>query len=195
MIKIGAKDWVRELKSKTEQLGPEFWSDFTPSTKSEVHEIETQTRRELDPEFVEFYRSIGHGWLINSGSAMGMIFPPQTIITGVAARIKWITTVRTPRVHSDDLKDPTELWLSRGQFNPCPRNYTDEVLTVDGVKLYDLLQFGTDFLGFHQLYVGPDPAPFRCCLLQEAGEITNRAASTSEWLDSIIKQCLEHARR
>ena len=37
--------------------------------------------------------------------------------------------------------EQTDLWLSRGRRNPDPQRFTEDVLTLDGVKLYDLLQF------------------------------------------------------
>ena len=46
------------------------------------------------------------------------------------------------------------------------------MLTLGDVKLYDLLQFGSNgCCCYHQLYVGPEPAPLRYCLLTDSQEM------------------------
>ena len=60
-------------------------------------------------------------------------------------------------------------------------------MTLDGVKLYDLLQFGADGCGsYRQLYMGPEPAPLRYCLLTESQTMEDRSQTFSEALEKII---------
>lgn len=61
MLKIGAHGWVKALKAITEPVSSEFWSGFQPASESELREAERQLGRKLDPEFREFYRTIGYG--------------------------------------------------------------------------------------------------------------------------------------
>ena len=61
MIEIGDKDWVRDIMSITEPLGSDFWEGFTPVTAKEISDLSKTIRRTLDPEFCEFYRTIGYG--------------------------------------------------------------------------------------------------------------------------------------
>ena len=79
------------------------------------------------------------------------------------------------------------LWLSRGRDNPNPARFTEEVMTLDGVKLYDLLQFGADgCASYRQLYMGPEPAPLRYCLLTDSQTMEDRCQTFSEALEKII---------
>src|SRR6185436_1526777 len=131
--------------------------------------------------------SIGYGEFRDHTGYIGSIFSPSDIIRGIPNPIFFITGSMTPGKEWAPLEKQTELWLSRGRNNPDPKQFSEDVLTLDGVKLYDLLQFGNDGLCcYHQLYVGPEPAPLRYCLLTDSHEIEDRAASFSEALEKII---------
>jgi hypothetical protein len=187
MFSIGANDWLRELKQLTEPLGSEFWADFRPASEEQMSEAERQIRRKLDPEFREFYRTVGYGQF----SMGGGFDQPEDLIRGAGPAIYFITGSLTPGAEWATEEQHTDLWLSRGGRNPNPSRFTAEALTLDGVKLYDLLQFGSNgSCCYHQLYVGPDPAPLRYCLLTDSQEMNDRASSFSEGLEKIIASYL-----
>lgn len=184
MIKIGDAGWVKKLKELTGSLGKDFWEGFKPASEDELQAVERYLGRKLDGEFREFYRTIGYGEFPNCG---GQFDSPATLIQDVAVPIYFVTGSSSPGEEWATSEQHTKLWLSRGQENPNPKKFTNKALTLGGVKLYDLLQFGSDGCGcYHQLYVGPAPAPLRYCLLMDSEEIENRANTFSEGLESII---------
>lgn len=191
MTKIGTHGWVRELRSRTELLGSEFWSGFTSATESDLRQIETHIQRNLDPEFREFYRKIGYGSFCNR-PGYGDIYSPEEIIQAIANPIFFVTGSMTPGAEWAPLDRQVELWLSRGRSNPNRTRFTAKALTLDGVRLYNLLQIGSDGgCRYHHLYVGPEPAPLRYCLLTDSQELTDRAMTFSEGLEMIIQHYLD----
>lgn len=183
---IGQADWVGKLHNWTKQLGSEFWSEFKPASEQELGRIEDCICKKLDPEFREFYRTIGYGSFRDRDGYIGCIYSPDDIITGLACPICFITGSMTQGDEWATLKEQEELWRTRGQINPNPERFTEEVLTLDGVKLYDLLQIGNNgCCGYHQLYLGPEPAPLRYCVLYPEG-MEDRAMSFSAGLERII---------
>jgi hypothetical protein len=184
---IGQGDWVAKLHNWTQQLGSEFWSEFKPASKQELARIEDQISRKLDPEFREFYRTIGYGYFRSrDGNIGGGIYSPDDMIAGLACPIYFITGSMTQGDEWASLKEQEELWRTRGETNPNPEKFTEEVLTLDGIKLYDLLQIGSNGgCGYHQLYVGPEPVPLRYCVLYPEG-MEDRAMSFSAGLERII---------
>jgi hypothetical protein len=183
MLKIGATNWVRDLKQMTESLGRDFWSNFRPASEQQMQTAEQQLGRELDPEFREFYRTIGYG----AFPKFGQFDAPEELILGAGPAIYFIIGSLTPGDEWATPEEHTRLWLSRGSDNPNPLRFTEEALTLCGVKLYDLLQFGSNGCGcYHQLYVGPYTAPLRYCLLTDSQEMQDRASSFSEGLEKII---------
>lgn len=98
----------------------------------------------------------------------------------------------TPGKEWAPLDQQVDLWLTRGRNNPDPDEFTEDALTLDGVRLYDLLQIGSDgCCGYHQLYVGPEPAPLRYCLLTEVQEMEDRAATFSGGLEAMLLHYLD----
>ncbi len=183
VLKIGTHDWVRTLKKLTEPLGSDFWGGFTPASEQELRSAEAQLERKLDPEFREFYRTIGYGGF----PEWGQFVAPSELILGAGPAIYFITGSLSPNEEWASPEQHTELWLSRGRKNPDPDRFTEEAMTLDGVKLYDLLQFGSNGgCCYHQLYVGPEPAPLRYCLLTDSQEMEDRAATFSEGLEKIL---------
>jgi len=190
MLDIGALNWVRDLKEITEPLGSDFWSRFTPATESELRCAEKQLSRRLDPELREFYRTIGYG----AFPQYGQFYAPHDFIHGAGAAIYFITGSLSPGAEWATEEEHLKLWLSRGRVNPDPLRFTDDILTFDGVKLYDLLEFGSNGCScYHQLYVGPTPAPLRYCLLTDSQEMEDRAATFSEGLWKILQFQLNDA--
>lgn len=184
MIQIGTTNWFQTLKAITEPLGPDFWSAFTPAAESELRSAEKQLGRTLDAEFREFYRTVGYGPFPNCGEFSA----PTEFILGAGPAIYFITGSLSPGDEWATEDEHTKMWLSRGAANPNPERFTDDILTLDGVKLYDLLQFGSNgCCCYHQLYVGPDPAPLRYCLLTDSQEMEDRAATFSEGLWRILQ--------
>jgi hypothetical protein len=182
-LRIGAVDWVKTLKAITEPLGSEFWSGFQPASEAQLRAAEKELGRKLDPEFREFYRTIGYG----DFPEWGQFVDPDELILGAGPAICFITGSLSPGAEWASQKQHMRLWLSRGRENPAPSRFTDDVLTFEGVKLYDLLQFGSNGgCCYHQLYVGPEPAPLRYCLLTDSQEMDDRAASFSEGLEKIL---------
>ncbi len=184
MLEIGEHDWVKTLKAMTEPLGSGFWSGFRPASEQELQAVENQLGRSLDPEFREFYRTIGYGAFPKHE---GEFNSPEELVLGASPAIYFMTGSLTPGKEWATPEQHTRLWLSRGRENPDPKRFTEEVLTLDGVKLYDLLQFGSNgSCGYHQLYVGPDPAPLRYCLLNDSQEMEDRVTSFSEGVEKIV---------
>jgi hypothetical protein len=184
MLKIGATSWVRDLKQMTEPLGRDYWADFRPASEQQMRAVEQQLGRELDQEFREFYRSVGWGRFPDS---LGGFNEPDELLLGAGPAIYFITGSLSPSAPWATKEQHTRLWLSRGRDNPNPEKFSEEVMTLEGVKLYDLLQFGSNgCCCYHQLYVGPEPAPLRYCLLTDSQTMEDRAASFSEGLEKII---------
>ncbi len=183
MLKIGARGWLRNLKAITEPLGSDFWSKFNPASESELRTAEGQIGRKLDAEFREFYRTVGYGQF----PEFGQFYAPNEFIDGAGPAIYFMTGSLTPGNEWASPEQHTKLWLSRGSNNPDPMRFTDKALTIGGVKLYDLLQFGSNgCCCYHQLYVGPEPTPIRYCLLTDSQEMEDRALSFSEGLEKIL---------
>lgn len=191
MLQIGAHNWLRTLKSITEPLGRDFWAGFTPASEQELRGAEQQLERTFDPEFREFYRTVGYGRFPDFGE----FYAPRELIHGAGPAIYFISGSLSPGNEWATQKEHTELWLSRGGKNPDPQRFTDDVLTLSGVKLYDLLQFGSNgYCCYHQLYVGPEPAPLRYCLLTDSQEMEDQVLSFSEGLLRILDFQLQDER-
>ncbi len=184
MLKIGAINWVWDLQQMTEPLGRDFWSGFRPASEQQLRVVEQQLGRELDPEFREFYRTVGWG---SFPDRCGGFNEPDHLLLGAGPSIYFITGSLFPGKAWATEEQHTRLWLSRGRENPNPLKFTEEAMTLDGVKLYDLLQFGSNgCCCYHQLYVGPEPAPLRYCLLTDSQTMEDGASSFSEGLEKII---------
>jgi hypothetical protein len=185
MFKIGAYDWVKTMKELTEPLGSDFWSGFIPATEQQMSESERVLKRKFDPEFHEFYRTIGYGTF--SGNGGSWFWSPDEFYFGAGPAFYFITGSLTPGDMWATPEQHTALWISRGRENPNPARFTEEVMTLDGVRLYDLLQFGANgCAGYHQLYTGPEPAILRYCLLTESQTMEDRSLTFSEGLEKII---------
>lgn len=184
MFTIGSPHWVSDLQQMTEHLGSDFWSDFRPASMSQMQDVENTLGRELDPEFLEFYCTIGYGPFPRR---CGGFHSPEDLVLGAGPSIYFITGGLSPGQEWASAEEHARLWLTRGQENPDPKRFTEEALTLDGVKLYDLLQFGSNgCCCYHQLYVGPVPAMLRYCLLTDSGEMEDRSLTFSEAIQKII---------
>ena len=182
-IKIGAPNWVNELRQATTSLGDGFWSRFVPVSNVELQKLEGQVDRKLPDDFKEFYKSIGCG----SFEPGVCFYSPDDIVSSIGAPIYYVLGSLFPGQEWATADQHRQLWLSRGANNPALEKFTDEALTLGGVKLYDLLQFGIDgSCCYYQLYVGPDPAPFRYCLLTDSGTIEEETFSFSDVLEGIL---------
>jgi hypothetical protein len=184
-IRIGSPNWLSELKRATKTLGDDFWSRFTPVSEAGLDNIEAQIGRNLPDDFREFYKSVGFGTF---EPGIGL-YSPNDIISCIGAPIYFVLGSLTPGQEWATADEHRNLWLSRGTDNPSSARFTGESLTLNGVKLYDLLQFGIDGSGcYYQLYVGPDPAPFRYCLLTDSSTIEEKSASLSSVLERIFEE-------
>ena len=183
MLRIGATGWLNDLRAITEPLASDFWAAFTPASERELQTVESQLGRTLDPEFREFYRTIGYG----DFPKFGQFNSPDELVLGAGPAIFFITGSLTPGKEWATVDEHQRLWISRSRENPNPSKFTDETLTLNGVKLYDLLQFGSNgCCCYHQLYVGPEPAPLRYCLLTDSQTMEDQSATFSEGLERII---------
>jgi hypothetical protein len=183
MLRIGATGWVNDLREMTEPLGKDFWSQFRPASERELRTVESDLGRTLDLEFREFYRTIGYG----AFPRFGRFSSPEELLLGAGPAIYFITGSLSPGKEWASPEAHTRLWLSRGRENPDPGRFTDQALTLEGVKLYDLLQFGSNgCCCYHQLYVGTEPAPLRYCLLTDFQTMEDRSATFSEALGRIL---------
>jgi hypothetical protein len=184
-IRIGSPNWHGDLLNSTRHLGKDFWSRFTPVSQTELKALERQIGRTLPDEFKEFYYRIGHGEF-EPGDGF---YSPTDIVACLGAPVYFILGSLTPGEEWATDDQHRRLWVSRGTENPKPDSFTDVALTLGGIKLYDLLQFGADGSAcYHQLYVGPEPAPFRYCLLTDSGTIEDMASSFSEAVEAIIER-------
>lgn len=182
-IQIGSPNWVEGLREVTNPLGSDFWSGFCRVGEAELDELERQIRRKLPDEFREFYRSIGYG----SFPFGGGFYSPSDIVACLGAPIYFILGSRTPGREWATEEDHRRLWLTRGAMNPTPERFTNTALTFEGAKLYDLLQFGSNgCCCYHQLYVGPEPASFRYCLLTDSLTMEDKSLSLSLALERIV---------
>src|SRR5262245_64235286 len=111
MLKIGANNWARDLKQMTESLGRDFWSAFRPAPEQQMQMAEQQLGRTLDPEFREFYRSIGYG----AFPEYGQFVEPEELILGVGPAIYFITGSLSPSDKWATREQHTRLWFSRGR--------------------------------------------------------------------------------
>lgn len=185
MLKIGAYNWVKTLKDLTDPRSPDFWSDFTPATEQQMQAAESVLKRKFDPEFREFYRTVGYGKFPGYGGSD--FWPPEKLDFGAGPAIYFIRgSLMTDEEWATE-EQHKALWISRGRENPNPARFTEEILTLDGVKLYDLLQFGANGCAcYHQLYMGPEPAPLRYCLLTPDQTMEDRSQTFSEGLEKIV---------
>jgi hypothetical protein len=184
-LQIGTEGWVRELKDITRPFGPDFWSGFSPVASSALKGLEQQIQRKLPDEFVEFYRTIGCGYFPDR---RGWFDTPEEIVMALSASIYFIlgSLGSSPWCSEEEHK---HLWRTRGDFNPAPDQFTDETLTLEGVKLYDLLQFGSDGLAcYHQLYVGPQPSPLGYCLLTDSQTMEDSTPTFSEGVERLLRR-------
>ena len=186
MLRIGTHDWVKTLKEMTERKCPDFWTGFTPASEQQMQATESFLKRKFDPEFREFYRAVGYGSFPKGYGGSGF-WSPDEFKFGAGPAIYFITGSLTPGNEWATPEQHTALWISRGRENPNPARFTEEAMTLDGVKLYDLLQFGANGgCCYHQLYMGPEPAPLRYCLLTDSQTMEDRAQTFSEAMEKII---------
>jgi hypothetical protein len=185
-IQIGSQNWRKDLINFTSHLGNGFWDRFTPVSEQRLKLLELEIGRRLPDDFREFYRLVGYGDF-EPGSGFYSPDDPDDIVACLGAPIYFVLGSATPGEEWATEEQHRFLWTTRGNENPNPHAFTEEALTLNGVKLYDLLQFGSNGSGcYHQLYIGPDPIPFRYCLLTDSGTIENVALSFSEALRDII---------
>lgn len=188
-FQIGSPNWVQELKEATKPLGDDFWSDFRQVDETALDELERQIHRKLPDEFREFYRSIGYGRFPLGGG----FFSPNDVVACLGAPIYFILGSLTPGKEWATAEEHKQLWRTRGATNPAPDKLTSTALIFEGVRLYDLLQFGSDgCCCYHQLYVGPEPAPFRYCLLTDSQTMEGKCVSLSLAMERIVHSYLSY---
>jgi hypothetical protein len=184
-IEVGSDNWKEKLFIATRELGEDFWNRFKPVDYKELETLENQINRKLPVDFKEFYQTIGYGFF-EPGNGF---YSPRDIIECLGAPIYFIRGSLMVGSEWGTEEEHRKLWKSRGIENPNPKKFTKEMLELDGIKLYDLLQFGADGnCCYHQLYVGSDSVPFRYCLLTDSGTIENKAPSFSIALEKMIEQ-------
>lgn len=182
-IQIGSPHWVQDLKQITVPLGADFWDDFVPADESELKQLEKQIGRRLPDEFRELYRSVGYGQF----SWGGGFYSPADIVACLGAPVYFVLGSCFSGQEWATEEEHRRLWITRGNFNPAPRRFTDDNLTFEDVKLYDLLQFGSNgSCCYHQLYLGPEPAPFRYCLLTPDPTMEDKTPTLSLALEKIV---------
>ena len=187
-LEIGRKGWVEEVKALTAPVDENFWSHFAPCSAQELKTVEQKLGRTLPPDFVEFYRTLGYGDFSEGGG----FFSPEEILMCVGAPIYFMLGSLFTGEEWCSEEEHRQLWLTRGAVNPAPAQFTDEALTVAGVRLYDLLQVGSNgCCCYHQLYVGPEPGPFEYCLLTDSQTVEDQAADFSAALEKILAFYLE----
>jgi len=184
-LRIGTEGWLRDLKAITHPLSRDFWSGFSPVKSADLKELERKIQRKLPDEFVEFYRTIGCGQF---PERQGCFYAPEEIMMCLAAPIYFILGSLSPGKEWCTEEEHERLWKTRAAFNPLPREFTDETLSFEGVKLYDLLQFGSNGLAsYHQLYVGPIPGALGYCLLTDSQTMEDRRATFSEGVERLLE--------
>lgn len=182
-LNIGESGWSDELRAMTASLGNNFWADFTPCNATEITHIEKEIGRKRPDDVVEFYRTIGY----EEFSERGGIFAPDEVLASLPAPLYFIMGSLLLSKEWCSEQEHRSLRLSRGNENPAPTRFTEEVLRLDGIPLYDLLQVGTNGGGcYHQLYVGPESKPIGYCLLTDSQTMEDTCESFSLGLEKII---------
>jgi hypothetical protein len=179
-------NWRNNLISVTKELGETFWNRFTPASSEELERLEIRINRKLPEDFKEYYRQIGFGAFERGGN---VLFSPKDIFECLGAPIYFVLGSLIQGSEWATEEEHRDLWISRAKINPNPKLFTEDILTLDGAKLYDFLQFGADGnCCYHQLYLGTDPAPFGYCLLTDSGTIEKKTSSFSVALMQMIEE-------
>jgi SMI1/KNR4 family protein SUKH-1 len=183
-LRIGVEGWEKEMKEFVAPLGPDFWKGLSPVSASEIKSLERQIERKLPDEFVEFYRTVGHG---EFPERWGYICAPEEIANEIGMPIWYITGSLCPGAEWCSKEDQNRLWKTRGAFNPVPKKFTKKRLTFNGVPLYDLMMFGNNgCCCYDSVYVGPPPNPLGYVMLNDGQEMEDRTATFSEGVVRIL---------
>lgn len=183
VLQIGSTGWVSDLKALSAPLGDDFWAGFSPCASDDLRRLERAIERPLPHDFVEFYRTIGCGQFKQGGG----LDAPDEILQSVGAPIYFVLGSMFPGAEWCSDKEHRRLWLTRGAQNPSPAKFTDSALTLGGIKLYDLLQVGTNgCCCYHQLLIAPEPKPFGYCLLTDCQTLVDVSDSFSSGLERMI---------
>jgi SMI1 / KNR4 family (SUKH-1) len=177
---IGQPKWADAVRRLTGEIGPDYWDDFRPLSSSDIGAIETALNRRLPNDFKQFLLEFGSGKFPDEFG--GNVYSPQDILAACHGPL--LMQLGSAKWASDEAQ--RGFYISHGRENPDPKRFTTGVLTQMGFSLLDLLQIGTDgSCGYHQLFVGEDPAPFGYCLLLE-DEVSDKLPSFSEALFKIL---------
>jgi hypothetical protein len=185
-IKNHSTNWRKNILSDIKELGEEFWNRFTPVPKEELENLEKKINRKLPEDFKEFYSQIGYGTFERGGN---VFYSPEDILHCLGAPIYFVRGSQLPGSEWATAVEHRDLWESRAANNPNPKLFTEDILSLDGIKLYDLLQFGSDGnCCYHQLYLSPESTTVRYCLLTDSGTIEKRASSFTIALKQMIEE-------
>jgi hypothetical protein len=178
---IGQGSWIEEIRYHTSELSPHYWADFQRLSLEEINTIEKEVGRRLPDDFKEFLGCFGSGRFPEP--YYGSIYTPEDFIHGCHGHLYML--LGSSAWASDN--EQRRFYVSRGEFNPAPKQYTLEALFFEDVNLLDLLQFGTNGLScYHQVYVGEKPGPAGYCLLTPECTMEDASPSFSEGLKKIL---------
>lgn len=182
-LRIGSSGWVNDLRALSAPLGKDFWAGFRPCSAADLRRLEGAIERPLPQDFVEFYRMIGCGQFRQGGE----LYSPDDIIQCIGAPVYFVLGSMLPEAEWCSEEEHRRLWLTRGVENPAPDRFTDGALTLAGIKLYDLLQVGSNgCCCYHQLLLAPAPKPFGYCMLTDSQTMEDVSDSFSSGLEKMI---------
>ena len=159
-------NWIKELKVGEKSV---LWKDFQAASDEELQAVEKFIGRSLPEEFRDFYQEIGYGmWPSKLG---GGIYSPDEIMEVIGAPIYFVLGSLFPGSEWATEAQHRDLWLTRGEINPDPEMFTEEILRFQGISLLDLLQIGTDGSAGYQMLNLEDQSPIKYLLIYESTEI------------------------
>lgn len=131
----------------------------------DLERIESSLSIWLPEDFKTFYRRIGWG---DSSCGISM-YSPDYIISECSAPIYHVTGSFFAGDPWANLEEHKALWISNGATNPNPNRFTNEALDLEGVKLWDLLEIGSDgCCGAFHIFTGDVPATYRFCMIHSS---------------------------
>lgn len=97
------------------------------------------------------------------------MYSPDYIISECSAPIYHVTGSFFAGDPWANLEEHKALWISNGATNPNPNRFTNEALDLEGVKLWDLLEIGSDgCCGAFHIFTGDVPATYRFCMIHSS---------------------------
>jgi hypothetical protein len=158
-------DWTQLLRAGKKA---ELWAGFQPASEHEIEALQAALSRPFPDDFRQFYSRIGYGrWPTLYG---GGIYSPEEILQTIGAPIYFVLGSHSPGSEWATTEQHAQLWLSKGECNPAPMNFTAAALSYHGVQLTDLLQIGTDGCAGYQMIHLSSSSSVAYMVIPESGD-------------------------